>query len=748
MTPIRLRGLALVIFSLFWLVDHTLAQGTAFTYQGRLNDTSGPASGTYDLQFNLYLTNTDGQAIAGPITNSAIVVSNGLFLSAIDFGTAFNGTNCWLDVAVRTNGAALFTELIPRQPVTPAPSALFAVSAGTITGNIPMTRLDTNQLLALTAAQTALTIATSSIPAQNITGIVTNLPGNSSWTLAGVNLLLNSTNYSTEPSTNITITGAGVTLANDIYFGFDPQMTNFSNQNVALSANGLFGIFGPGMNINGYPFEIDDTLFGTNYYYSTNGVVWYSASSVFNPPPMVTVNFAGLLTNYTLLKVSIPGLRYNSIWNFGAKGGDNDDTAAFQAAAESGQIVSLDPSTNYTISNLTLPAGAHIEGQGAVVKVKSTMVGYAVTFNSAVNFINQPATVFHNVILDGGSYYPAWSFSGSNVISGANNVWRSGFYIGANLPNTDFSGCVAMNFQDRGFTFVGNFSAYPQPATGSTIANNIQAYNCWVGAEFVNSAEYFVGNGWQIKNCGHAIHIFSGNDQLTGLNCTRNGIAVYITGAGYIDPNGVSKDNYSVANAAHGVVSGCLNHNGYAAWLSEFNQGFAFNNCTMQGGNVLNNIVMMTNVTGVTIYGGQPGTSQIIVNGTDANSGDNYYNWQGLSNYPSVYAYGTGKLHLISGLISELNGVFFTNGVALGAFAGNGSSLTNLNGPGIIGGAITNAICTPGNVTAAQIASTNGYFIATSGTITNPIAGGGLLWNSNNALYWITSTHTNYITGP
>ena len=340
----------MVIFNLFWLVDHTLAQGTAFTYQGRLNDISGPACGTYDFQFTLYLTNTDGQAIAGPITNSAIVVSNGLFLSAVDFGTAFNGTNCWLDVAVRTNRAALFTELIPRQPVTPAPSALFAVSAGTITGNIPMTRLDTNQLLALTAAQTALTIATSSIPAQNITGIVTNLPGNSSWTLAGMNLLLNSTNYSTEPSTNITITGAGVTLANDIYFGFDPQMTNFSNQNVALSANGLFGVFGPGMNINGYPFEIDDTLFGTNYYYSTNGVVWYSASSVFNPPPMATVNFAGLLTNYTLLKVSIPGLKYNSIWNFGAKGGDNDDTAAFQAAAESGQIVSLDPSTNYTLA--------------------------------------------------------------------------------------------------------------------------------------------------------------------------------------------------------------------------------------------------------------------------------------------------------------------------------------------------------------------------------------------------------------
>ena len=467
---------------------------------------------------------------------------------------------------------------------------------------------------------------------------------------------------------------------------------------------------------------------------------------MYNPPPTGNVNNSAFSTNYTVLPVSIPGLHIYTIWNFGAKGGTNDDTAAFLAAANSGQIVYLDPSSSYTISPITLPIGTHIDGQGAVVYLNAIASGYAITFNSLGNIT--ASTYFKNVVLDGGMPFGAFSFSGSNVISTFSNVWRSGFYIGAEIPNAVFSGCVARNFQDRGFTFVGNLGAYPQPTTGSTIANNIQAYNCWVGAEFVNSAEYFAASGWQLKNCGHALHIFSGNDQLTGLNCTRNGIAVYITGAGYIDPNGVSKDNYSVANAAHGVVSGCLNHNGYAAWLSEFNQGFAFNNCTMQGGNVLNNIVMMTNVTGVTICGGQPGTSQIIVDGTDANSGDNYYNWQGLSNYPSVYAYGTGKLHLISGLVSELNGVFFTNGMALGAFVGNGSSLTNLNGSSITGGTITNAINTPGSVAATQMASTNGYFIATSGIITNPIAGGGLLWNSNNALYWITSTHTNYITGP
>ena len=76
------------------IINPLLAQGTAFTYQGRLNDANGSASGVYDFQFGLYATNAGGAAIAGPVTNSAILVSNGLFLAAIGFGSVFNGTNC------------------------------------------------------------------------------------------------------------------------------------------------------------------------------------------------------------------------------------------------------------------------------------------------------------------------------------------------------------------------------------------------------------------------------------------------------------------------------------------------------------------------------------------------------------------------------------------------------------------------------------------------------------------------------
>jgi formylglycine-generating enzyme required for sulfatase activity len=106
------------------------AQGTAFTYQGRLNSGGSPANGRYDLTFTLFSTNTTGAAIAGPVTNSATPVSNGLFTVTLDFGANFPGANRWLAIAVRTNGGGAFTPLTPRQALTPTP---YAITAGTAT---------------------------------------------------------------------------------------------------------------------------------------------------------------------------------------------------------------------------------------------------------------------------------------------------------------------------------------------------------------------------------------------------------------------------------------------------------------------------------------------------------------------------------------------------------------------------------------------------------------------------------------
>ena len=119
------------------------AQGTAFTFQGRLNDGANPAAGLYDLRFTLHDAASGGGQIGVPLTNAPVGVTNGLFAVRLDFGPgAFNGAARWVQLGVRTNGnASAHTVLSPRQSVTAAP---YAVMAGNITGNLPDAQLSAN----------------------------------------------------------------------------------------------------------------------------------------------------------------------------------------------------------------------------------------------------------------------------------------------------------------------------------------------------------------------------------------------------------------------------------------------------------------------------------------------------------------------------------------------------------------------------------------------------------------------------
>jgi hypothetical protein len=118
------------------------AQGTAFTYQGRLFSSTNPANGTYSVKFSLFTTNTAGIAVAGPVTNNGVVVTNGLFSVQVDFGpSGFTGQSNWLEVAVKTNSAGSFTTLTPRQQLTPAPYAIFAESASNVSGSVSAAQL-------------------------------------------------------------------------------------------------------------------------------------------------------------------------------------------------------------------------------------------------------------------------------------------------------------------------------------------------------------------------------------------------------------------------------------------------------------------------------------------------------------------------------------------------------------------------------------------------------------------------------
>jgi len=134
---------AVALYSLLTPLNRACAQGTAFTYSGRLDDGGSPANGSYDLTFTLFNALSGPSQVGTTFTNSATAVSNGLFTVTLDFGSVFNGTACWVEIATRTNGAGSFATLTPRQPLTPTPYAIYAegASAAGISGTLPTASL-------------------------------------------------------------------------------------------------------------------------------------------------------------------------------------------------------------------------------------------------------------------------------------------------------------------------------------------------------------------------------------------------------------------------------------------------------------------------------------------------------------------------------------------------------------------------------------------------------------------------------
>jgi hypothetical protein len=106
--------------------------GTAFSYQGRLTDNGVAANGPYDLRFTLFETAAAGSAIGAPVVADDVIVSGGVFTVMLDFGAAFEGHARWLEIGVRPGASSgAFTTLGARQPITPAPHALFSQASQT-----------------------------------------------------------------------------------------------------------------------------------------------------------------------------------------------------------------------------------------------------------------------------------------------------------------------------------------------------------------------------------------------------------------------------------------------------------------------------------------------------------------------------------------------------------------------------------------------------------------------------------------
>jgi hypothetical protein len=120
-----------------------LAQGpltTAFTYQGELRSSGSPVSGLYDLRFRLYDSPTAGTQLGSMICADNTLLSGGRFTLALDFGAQFAGQQRYIEIDVRQDtgltcsSASGFTTLSPRQALTAAPNAAFALDSGQLNG--------------------------------------------------------------------------------------------------------------------------------------------------------------------------------------------------------------------------------------------------------------------------------------------------------------------------------------------------------------------------------------------------------------------------------------------------------------------------------------------------------------------------------------------------------------------------------------------------------------------------------------
>jgi hypothetical protein len=270
----------LIVFILGMVSSNvTLAQTTAFTYQGKLSDAGLPANGNYDMQFKLFDTVTVGTGTqqGAPVTVSNVTVTAGLFTVALDFGVCagcFNGANRFLEISVKPTSAGSFTTLGPRQPITSIPYAIKSLNAANATTADGLSVACVNCITSSQIASVNGSVVNGPIPVGSVPGgspsyvqNTTSQQAASNFNISGdgtaggtlsANAITSATQYNIGGSrvlsvagTNNTFAGVGSGIANttgenNSFYGYYAGTANTT----AIS-NSFFGIFAGVLNQTG-----------------------------------------------------------------------------------------------------------------------------------------------------------------------------------------------------------------------------------------------------------------------------------------------------------------------------------------------------------------------------------------------------------------------------------------------------------------------------------------------------------------
>ena len=490
---------------------------------------------------------------------------------------------------------------------------------------------------------------------------------------------------------------------------------------------GSYAYFLTGLNTNLYYYfdlsgadgatAFDDTnnynhgIVTTGFFKPTNSIVEIISS--FSDAPTHPVTIGVYTTNYA---APHPFSRNNipSIVSFGAKGSGAsadsqntgaplyDDTAAFQAAANSGGPVWIDSAMSYTITNqIVLTNGTQFYGQGAHVKAKNLT-------NGTMFLIPQSITScrIDGLWIDGGrtGVAPYTANTGSTnvtrVVPNPANL-LSGITIDSTTRNNFIVNCLVSGCSDAGIRAYGE-SANPTPSSPQlTIANN-QIQDCWLGIDACSNAEYIELVGNNFGRCGRAINIAAGNVSVVGGVITYSGEGIRVNGTG-------------VNNPAHSYINGVTANHCYLPVVCEgFANGFNFTGCYFLAatpGLTNGPFICLTNTTGVNF-------TACTLSGTVIASGHG----GGGPNY--IFSMMGGTLPKI---LTPEGGQIYINGPAFNNSDTSYPGVTNQENLTVQGNLlVTSNLTASGNIT--NLALTASQFMATDANkaLTSTLNGGPL----------------------
>src|SRR5260221_618870 len=132
----NMKNLILILAFIALIPLEALAQSTAFTFQGRLNNGTVGATGNVQLELRLFDSLTGGTQIGSTVNLPSVALINGVFSTELDFGgAAFDGSPRFLEIGVRTAGSSNpYIVLSPRQHLSSVPYATQSKNAAQLGG--------------------------------------------------------------------------------------------------------------------------------------------------------------------------------------------------------------------------------------------------------------------------------------------------------------------------------------------------------------------------------------------------------------------------------------------------------------------------------------------------------------------------------------------------------------------------------------------------------------------------------------